>query len=190
MAKKILAILFLLAAIHFGPFSQAVPVNDKADIEGVVIRQERGNLEVSFQVNNCFTPTMEEAVLSGVTTTFRMLVVLEKSGYALIQPSVVEVVLEHSVKYDLLKKEFRVQLPEHPDKVCYTKDFEEAKHLMSVVRDLPVMPLHRLKKDQRYRLRLKAELSKLKSPLFLRYIFFFVSLWDFETDWREAPFSL
>jgi hypothetical protein len=190
MAKKILAFLCLFAAVHFGPVSPAVPANDKADIEGVVIRPERGNLEVSFRVSNCFTPTMEEAVLSGVTTTFRMLVVLEKSGYALIQPAVVEVILAHSVKYDLLKKEFRVELPEHPDKVCYTKDFEEARHLMSTVRDLPVMPLHRLKKDQQYRLLLKAELSKLKLPLFLRYIIFFVSLWDFETDWRETPFSL
>lgn len=190
MSKKILAILFLSAAVQLGFFLPSIPAKEKADIENVVIQQQQGNLEVSFRVNNCFTPKMEQAVLSGVPTTFRMLVVLERAAHSLIQPPVVEIAVEHSLKYDVLKKEFRVQLPEYPDKVRYTKDFTEARQLMSRVDGLPLMPLRRLTKDREYRLRIKAELSKLKLPLFIRYIFFFVSLWDFETDWRDTPFSL
>jgi hypothetical protein len=189
MTKKTLVALFLVLAVLFVSLSPAAPVKDKAEVVGLAVRQEQGNLLASFHLENCFTSKMEEAVLSGVTTTFRIRVVLEKSGCALIQPSVLNLTLEHSVKYDLLKKEFRVRLPEHPDGVCYTKDFEEAKRLMSTVRDLPVMPLRRLEKDRNYVLRIKAELSRFKLPLFLRYIFFFVSLWDFETDWQETPFS-
>lgn len=177
-------------AIHLLLLLANATAKDKADIEGVVIQQERGNLEVSFRVNRCFTPKLEEAVLSGVTTTFRILLALQKSGYALIQPPIVEIILEHSIKYDVLKREFRVQIPEHPDKVCYTYDFEEAKRLMSTVSALPLMPLRRLEKNREYRLSVKAELSKFRLPLSLRYIFFFVSMWDFETDWRETPFFL
>ena len=176
--------------VHLGVFLSIVPAKEKADIENVVVRQRQENLEVSFQVNNCFTPKMWEAVLSGVPTTFRMLVILERPACALIQPPVVEIAVEHSLKYDVLKKEFRVQIPEYPDKVYHTKDFAEARQLMSRVEGLPVMPLNRLAKEREYRLHIKAELSKLKLPLFIRYVFFFVSLWDFETDWRDAPFIL
>ena len=37
-------------------------------------------------------------------------------------------------------------------------------------------------------IRAKAELSKLTLPFFLHYVFFFVSLWDFETDWYTIDF--
>jgi hypothetical protein len=57
------------------------------------------------------------------------------------------------------------------------------------VENLPVIPLWRLQKSQPYHLRLKAELSKVQVPFFIRYIFFFVSMWDFESDWQKVTFS-
>jgi hypothetical protein len=190
MTKKIFTAMCLLLVLLYGSLSPAAPGKEKAEVTGLAVRQERGDLLVSFRLENCFTPEMEKAVLSGVPTTFRLRIVLEKSRCSLIQPATLNLILEHSIKYDLLKKEFRVRVPEHPDNVCYTKDFDEAKRLMSTVADLPVMPLSRLEKDRDYRIRIKAELSRFKMPLFLRYIFFFVSLWDFETSWQEQTFSL
>jgi len=38
-------------------------------------------------------------------------------------------------------------------------------------------------------LRIKAELDPIKLPLHLEYLFFFVSLWDFETDWHVETLS-
>jgi hypothetical protein len=46
-----------------------------------------------------------------------------------------------------------------------------------------------MQKEATYQIRMKAELSKVNLPLFFRYIFFFVSLWDFETDWQKVTFS-
>jgi len=37
-------------------------------------------------------------------------------------------------------------------------------------------------------LRVKAELEKVRLPLYLHYVLFFVSLWDFETDWYTVDF--
>ena len=34
----------------------------------------------------------------------------------------------------------------------------------------------------------KAELEKVRLPLYLHYVLFFVSLWDFETDWFTIDF--
>jgi len=181
--------LFCLLSTAFTPLVLPVMAKNKADLANIQVSQARGNLEVSFDIQNCFTPNMEEAIRSGVRTTFRIFVVLEKPGFSLLQSKVLDLVLEHSVKFDHLKNEYRVQLPEYPERVRVTKDFEEARRWMSDVKELPVIPLWRLKKDQKYQLSLKAELSKVQLPFFLRYIFFFVSLWDFETDWHKVTFS-
>jgi hypothetical protein len=189
MKKTSLAIICCLW-IFFGGLSWSVAIaKNMAEIVDVEIDQNPESLKVSFYIKDCFTPSMEEAIKSGVATTFRILTVLEKPG-ALFQTQMLDVVLEHTIKYDYLKNEYQVQLPENPDTTLLTKDFNEAKRWMSTVQDLPLIPLWRLQKDQVYRLRIKAELSKVELPLFFRYVFFFVSLWDFETDWQKINFSL
>ena len=61
---------------------------------------------------------------------------------------------------------------------------------MSTVEKLPIIPTCWLRKDQEYYLKVKAELSKVRLPLFFRYILFWVSLWDFETDWETVQFLM
>lgn len=191
--KKILLILLysgfwlILLGIFILPPAMA---KNKADIVGAKIGKEGEILEVSFSIQDCFTPKMEEAIRSGVSTSFRILVVLEKPGLPLLRSKLLDLSLEHTIKYDRLRNEFRITLPEHPEGVVVTKDFDEAKRWMSSIRELPVIPLWRLQKKELYQLRFKAELSKFRLPLFFRYVFFFVSLWDFETDWQKITFSL
>ena len=69
-----------------------------------------------------------------------------------------------------------------------TKSFEEAQKLMSEINSLSIIPLGRLEKGRQYQLRTKAEVSKKTLPLNLHYVLFFVSLWDFETDWYTIDF--
>jgi hypothetical protein len=188
--NKLLLIMLCCLGISVGGFYvSTAAAKNKAEIVDTEIAQDPDNLKVSFSIRDCFTPSMEEAIQSGVPTTFRILVVLEKPG-VLFSTQVLDVVLEHTIKYDYLKNEYHVQLPESPDATMVTKDFIEARRWMSTVKDLPLIPLWRLQKDEVYQLRVKAELSKVELPLFFRYIFFFVSLWDFETDWQNATFSL
>jgi len=60
---------------------------------------------------------------------------------------------------------------------------------MTEIDGLKVVPLSNLEKDKRYQLRAKAELSKRTLPFYLHYVLFFVSLWDFETDWYAIDFT-
>ena len=113
---------------------------------------------------------------------------IEKPSLMLVKSEVVEFVLEHKIKYNRINNEFQVYLPEHPEKVLVTGSFDEAKKWMSTVENLPIIPTVRLQKDQEYYLKVKAELSKVELPLFFRYILFWVSLWDFETDWHTIVF--
>jgi len=82
---------------------------------------------------------------------------------------------------------FIVTRSELPEQMATSKDFIWAKKLMTTV-EVPVVPISALKKGDKYELRLKAELNKVKLPLYLHYIFFFTSLWDFETDWYYINF--
>jgi hypothetical protein len=130
---------------------------------------------------------MEEAILDGVPTTFRILVSVEKPSL-ILNTKVADFTLRHTIRYNRLNNEFQVDLPEHPQRILVTRSFEEAKKWMSTVENLPVIPTWWLSRNQEYYLKVKAELSKVELPLFFRYILFWVSLWDFETEWYTVVF--
>jgi hypothetical protein len=167
----------------------AAVAGNKAEIVDLRVYQDDPTLKASFAVRNCFTPEMEQAVWSGVVTTFRFLAVVDKPGLPLEQDRVVDLSFEHTIKYDRLRNEFTVYLQEQLQRVRTTNDFGEAKKWMSEVQNLSLIPLWRLQRGETYELTVKAELSKVRLPLFFRYIFFWVSLWDFETDWQEKLFT-
>ena len=192
MKKLLSSILIGLALVAFMGFLATLlrPVQE-ASISDVTVVRNRGNLELSFFVEDCFSPKMEEAILSGVPTTFRFRVVLQrKRKFPFLRRALLDIVFEHTIKYDRLKDRFRLRLPEQSDAEIVVKDLEEAKIVMSTVRNLPVIPLWRLSDSGSYQLLVKAELSKLHLPLFFRYILFFVSLWDFETKWERVTLDI
>ena len=60
---------------------------------------------------------------------------------------------------------------------------------MTEVDNLRVIELANLIKGDKYQIRIKAELDKVTLPLSLHYVLFFVSFWDFETDWYLINFT-
>jgi hypothetical protein len=156
---------------------------DRAFITDCRAYPEDGDLKLSLRIENCFTPEMVDAIKSGVVTTFKILITIDSPGLPPFRSKVLDTHLEHSLKYDQLTDEYHVTLDEHPKEVLTTSDFDKARRAMSQVRDISILPLWRLGRSQDYKLRIKAELSKVRLPTPLRYLFFFVSLWDFETDW-------
>ena len=101
---------------------------------------------------------------------------------------IADIEVTHTIKYDNLKKEFTVERSWKEDNPEVTKSFKEAKKWMTEIKSLKIIPLNRLEKNEQYQLRVKAEVSKKTLPLYLHYILFFVSLWDFETDWYAIDF--
>jgi hypothetical protein len=69
------------------------------------------------------------------------------------------------------------------------EDFREAKNLMSRIEGVKLTDLNTLQKGTRYEIRMMAELDKIRLPLYLDYVLFFLSLWDFETDWYKVNFT-
>lgn len=179
--------IWLLTLLLIASTGSPALAKDKVDMVDVRLERSRGNLEVSFRLHECFSPKMEEAIHAGIPTTFRFHIVVQKQRrFSFFYTPLLDIVFAHTIKYDRLRNLYRVQLPEQDDREVTTADFEEAKQIMCTVSDLALIPLWRLGDRGRHQVWLKAELSKFYLPLLFRYIFFFVSLWDFHTDWYKV----
>ena len=167
----------------------AVPAMAKeVYLSDFVVTNTRDHLLVYFTVNNCFTPEMNNAIESGIETTFTFLVQLREKRELIWDKKIVELEVNHSIKYDSLKKLYSVRFSEDNNREVTARTFEEAKKLMAEIVALKVAPMHELKKGKRYQLQMMAQLNKIRLPFYLHYVFFFLSLWDFETDWYAVDF--
>ena len=182
--KTGLLIIFLWVALHW-----SLPVlAEDAYISDVVVTNTRDHLLVYFGVRGCFTEEMDRAIESGIETTFTFFIRLYKKRFFVWDKKITDIEIKHSVKYDNLKRIYEVRLSEQDNKVITVKSFDEAKKLMAEVVALKITPLSNLEKGGRYQLRMMAELDKIILPLYLHNVLFFLSLWDFETDWYTIDF--
>lgn len=68
-------------------------------------------------------------------------------------------------------------------------DFESAQKAMSDFNGIVAVPMSSLKKGKNYYTIIKIKMDKVRLPLHMEYVFFFVSLWDFETSWYRQRFT-
>jgi len=183
------AVLRHLVMVLLGGLLLVAPVHArKAHVSDIVVTNTRDDLLVYFTVNNCFTPEMNSAIESGLNTSFTFFVKVYEKRDFLWDSKITDLEFSHSIKYDQLKNTYEVKLSEHNNKVFVVKTFDEAKKLMADVTALKVTPIVNLKRGKRYQLQVMAELDKITLPLHLHYVLFFLSLWNFETDWHSIDF--
>lgn len=180
-----IAILILAAVLTLHPASPA----SAARFEELRISNLGNDLVVYLKVKDAFNKDMREAVMSGVETTFFFLIALNKVRNFFPDKTVANVTLIHSVKYHSLRDEFTVRRSWEDNEPVVVKTFKEAQERMSEIDNIDLIPLNMLKKGERYQLQAKAEMGKVTLPFYLHYVLFFVSLWDFETDWHTIDFT-
>ena len=180
--KRLLLIMILWV-------SWAVPAMAKeAYLSDFVVTNTRDHLLVYFKVNNCFTPEMNNAIESGIETSFTFFIQLYEKRNLIWDKKIADLEVNHSIKYDSLKKIYTVRFSENNNREVPARTFEEAKKLMAEILALKVLPMHQLKKGKHYQLQMMAQLDRIRLPFHLHYVLFFLSLWDFETDWYAVDF--
>ncbi|MBW1703771.1 MAG: DUF4390 domain-containing protein [Deltaproteobacteria bacterium] len=186
--KKITVLAVVTLFLHF---SLLVPTlkAEEACIKDIDVVNSWDHCILSFSVTGCFTEEMKKAIDNGINTTFTFYIELYEIRDLWWDREIADLSVSHYIKYDNLKKIYTVTLSEKENKVFYTNDFNEAKKLMSEIRGFGITRLHNLQKGKRYQVRMMAELDKITLPFYLDYILFFLSLWDFETDWYTVDFS-
>ena len=190
----------LMAAQHCGKRSLALLLGglllfmplrayaQEARLTNIIVTNTRDNLLLYLTVRDAFPPKIEKTVHSGVPATFSFFINLYRVRDLWLDKQIADIKVTHTMKYDNLKKQYIVTRSWESGKTLAAKSFDEAKKLMTEVDSLVIVPLDRLEKGKQYQIRAKAELSKLTLPFYLHYVLFFVSLWDFETDWYTIDF--
>ncbi|MBN1930312.1 MAG: DUF4390 domain-containing protein [Desulfobacterales bacterium] len=174
-----LSILLLIPNITFA---------QEAILTNIIVTNTRDDLLLYLNVEGAFKEKMKTAILSGVPATFSFFTNLYQVRDLWFDKKIADIKVTHSIKYNNLKKEFFIRRSWESGEPIVTQSFEEAQKLMTEIDSLKMIPLGKLEKGRQYQIRAKAELNKLTLPFYLHYILFFISLWDFETDWYTIDF--
>lgn len=158
-------------------------------ILNMTVKNTRDNLLLYFELQNSFTENVLKAVDSGVKVSFTFPVQLYKKRRMWPDENIVDTTLQHTLKYDALKKEYVITRSWNPEKTITVKTLDEAKKYMNHVDGFNLFQLEQLVKGNLYQARVMAEQDRLSLPYYLKYILFFFSFWEFETDWCLIDFE-
>jgi hypothetical protein len=183
MVKKLISFVTVLLVLSAWAPTRAT--GEEAQIRDILITTQGYQVLVYARLTNCFTKDMEAAIMAGVPTTFTFLLNLyqQRSGWP--DKKISDSVITHTIKYDSLKKTFYVSSSLDRDPVLF-RDLESAKRAMSEFNGSIPLPSD-LRKNLPHYVMMRAKLDKVRLPLHMEYLFFFVSLWDFETAWYRQP---
>jgi hypothetical protein len=182
--RSITVILFILLSLHLFP---SPVMGSEAAIKDVLVTQSIDYIQLYAKVNNAISEDMERAILAGVPTTITFLADLYQERSLWFDRKVTGVVIKQTIKYDKVKKTFYVWLPNRQEPEGF-QDFASAKRAITELNGVVVAPVMQLQRYTPTYIMIKAKLDKVRLPLGMEYVFVFVSLWDFETDWYKQRF--
>jgi len=157
-------------------------------ITNVIITKFQNDTYVYFNINDCFTDDMEEAINSGISSTFVFIIELKKSAILWFDPVITKKTFTHTITYDSLMDEYTVYREEDRASPLVYETYEEAILALGQVRFYPLTTLTVLEKGERYQVRIRSRLEKVEVPESIRYVLFFANLWDFDTGWYVEEF--
>jgi len=152
-----------------------------AELTNLIVRNYNDELQVDLLIKGIFTEDMKTAVSKGIPVNLTFLILLYEVRDYWFDDKMVSKTAMHEVRFDALRKEYRIRRSWEQRIPLVVKDFEKAQSLFSEIKGFDVIPLKKLKKGKHYQLRIKSELSENKAHL--------TGLpWEFETDWYTINF--
>ncbi|MCF8090618.1 MAG: DUF4390 domain-containing protein [Desulfotignum sp.] len=162
---------------------------DHPVLTDIKLANTRDDLLIYFEVENAFSPKIIQRIENGILTPFSFHISLYKTGGSWLDKKITEIDIQSTMKYNSLKQEYTVSQLWKEKKPLVTKSFDEARDRMTRIDNLIVAPLTDLVKGEKYQIRIRAQLTRVTLPFALRYVFYFVSFWDIETDWYVINFT-
>ncbi len=159
-----------------------------ATLSNIIVTNTSKDLLVYLNVEGAFREQTVNAIMSGMPASFSFFVMLYQKRSMWFDKAIANIEIVNSIKYNNLKKVFIVERSWENGKIRTAQSLQEAQKLMSDVDGLKIILLNKLEKGKQYQVKAKAQLSKLTLPFYLHFVLFFVSLWDFETDWYTIDF--
>lgn len=180
-------LILFMATCGLLPATPATGAQD-AMLTNIIVTNTRDDLLLYLTVKNAFSPEIEDTINRGVPATFSFYLNLYRVRPFWPDKAITTAKVTHTLKFDILRKEYTVTRSWDGNTPMTFKTLAEAEKRMTELDSLPIVALQRLEPGKRYQIRAKAKLDKLTLPFYLHYVLFFVSLWDFETDWYTIDF--
>lgn len=180
--------VFLLTLIL--PLSAVSAGGPEPSITSIRITQGEEHVLLSTTLDPHLDDEMKEAVRAGVPLKFRFKVKLTRKGSLLGEKVVRNEDLTHTLHYNPIKKLYVFKgegYGENREKT--TRDELEAFTWMTEITEWPMYPLEDLRNSVRYRVRVMATLRSVELPSVFGYLFFFTTIFNSETNWRQLDFT-
>jgi len=188
--KPILFSLIVLVTMIFSTIAGAQVAPEKqATINELTATTSETHLIVFGTLENSFTSEMIELLHSGIPLRFSFYVELYKTTGNWREELIIANNFQHILTFDTLKENYKVTLEEDNNKVLSFRSLFEAQKEINEINGIKVVELKQLLPDNRYKLKMKAELYRKTLPLSLHNILPFLSWWDIETDWHTLTFT-
>ena len=152
-----------------------------AELANVVVRNTADELLADIKLIGVFTAEMEAAVSKGLPIEIAFSVSLYEVHDFWFDKKLVSKTAIHQIRFDTLKKEFKIRRSWEERDFRTEKDPVEAQRTLSEIKGFKVIQLNRLEKGAHYQLRIKSELQD-------RSYLFSGTPWEFETDWYTINF--
>jgi len=179
---------FLLLAIGLvSPVSAVSP-----DVVNIGVGTKGKYVVVNARLVDGFTEKIQEAIENGVPMGFTFEIELRKENALWVDSLVSSNKVRHRVRFDSLKKTYRFsEFGKNIKRNIITREVSRYQKLMLTLEDIPIAPIYKLDPNEKYYVRVKADLETDRFWFPFNYIFFFVPFSEFETSWvQTSPLSI
>ncbi len=191
MPLKLIHIFLIIwfCCLQSAPAMAVGEAKRKATFKETTVSTSETHLLAFATLDNSFTPEMTSILHSGIALKFSFFIELYKITENWPEEQVATLTFQHIMSYDTLKENYRVTLEENNNKVQSFKSLRSAQEVLNELNGTKVVMLKQLIPDNRYKLKIRAELYQKTLPLSLHNVLPFLSWLDVATDWHSIEFT-
>ncbi len=173
---------FLLTVGLVSPVSAVSP-----DVVNIGVGTKGKYVVMNARLVDGFTEKIQEAINNGVPMGFTFEIELRKANTVWIDSLISSNKVRHRVQFDSLKKMYRFsEFGKNLKRNIITRKKSRYQQLMLTLEDIPIAPIYKLDPNEKYYVRVKADLETDRFWFPFNYIFFFVPFSEFETSWAQT----
>ena len=178
---------FMLTMGLVSPVSAVSP-----DVVNIGVGTNGNYVVINARLVDGFTEKILEAIENGVPIGFTFEIELRKANTLWMDSLVSSNKVRHRVQFDSLKKAYRFsEFGKNVKRKIITRKESRYQKLMLTLKDIPIAPIYKLDPNEKYYVRVKADLETDRFWFPFNYIFFFVPFSAFETSWAQtSPLSI
>lgn len=159
------------------------------EIADFLITNNEENVLLYARLVNGFKDDIVSEIMAGVPKEYVLQIRVYEERQYIWNKKIRSSKIRRTIKYDNLKKTFIVSGADKPEPAEFS-DLYSAQNAMADFNGIAVIPITDLLRNKNYYLKTMVIMDKVRLPLKLERVFFFVSFWDYATAWYKQKFIL